>query len=59
MGLMCNTWLWNQKKNRYHYLIKQEITKMLQKQFDLSCTKGYMYFNPVFKKQPLYFRRGV
>lgn len=37
----------------------QEITKMLQKQFDLSCTKGYMYFNPVFKKQPPYFRRGL
>ena len=37
----------------------QEITKMLEGLFQMSHTKGYMYFNPIVKKQPPYLRRGM
>lgn len=36
-----------------------EITKMLQKLFYLSHTKGYMYFDPIIKNRLQYLRRGI
>lgn len=37
----------------------QEITKILEGFFRFSHTKGYMYFNPAFMRQPPYLRRGL
>ncbi len=36
-----------------------EITNMLEGMFEVTHSRGYMYFNPIFRNEPPYFRRGL
>lgn len=36
-----------------------EIRKILKGRFQVSCSKGYLYFNEIWNFQPPYLRRGV